>query len=247
MSRTAIILLFASFLSISLAAPFPVAIRMGLTGDSCDSDADCNGDRTCRSALGGVCVPPLPQSCSSSEECEGGETCVLAETIIDGTICVSEEAALGVSDVDDMVPSEGSPGPDDIGPTPSPDSDEDDGTSPQASPEEEVCVDASALEHLERHELVFAKHVTARVLCDLSGSCATRGHMVVWKGDAMMMRSYCDVVGCQEKVIKVNSPKYRRGLRVRTKTEGLEFTAFAARYESTTEEGVLKAAVRVGL
>lgn len=97
-----------------------------------------------------------------------------------------------------------------------------------------------------KHELVFEEHQTGRVLCDGSGSCATPGHLVSYRGDAMMMKSFCQIVECQEKVMMVNSPRYRVGLRVSSKTEGLEYTAFAARYESRAEEASMAAAVRMG-
>lgn len=110
-----------------------------------------------------------------------------------------------------------------------------------------ICVDVDLLGHLDRKELVFEKHARARVLCDEAGSCATPGHVVRWGGRVGMMRSYCEEVGCVEKVIWVNSPRYRVGLLVPTRTKGLAFTAFAARFETRAEEGVLAAAVRLGL
>lgn len=111
-----------------------------------------------------------------------------------------------------------------------------------------VCVDARALAHLPRDALVYEEHRKARVLCDVRGACATAGHMVRFEGRAMMMRSYCAVVGgCVERVMRVNSPRYRRGLVVKSRTEGLVFTAFAARYGTKVEEGVLATAVHVGL
>lgn len=109
-----------------------------------------------------------------------------------------------------------------------------------------VCIDADALAHMGRDELLFEEHQTANVLCDDSGSCATPGHVVRYRGVGMMMKSYCGLVGCVEKVIKVNSPRYRFGVRVPSKTEGLEYTAFAARYESMAEETTMAAAVRMG-
>lgn len=111
-----------------------------------------------------------------------------------------------------------------------------------------VCVDAEALQHLSRRELVYEEHRRSKVLCDLQGSCATAGHMVRYEGTAMMMKSYCTLVGgCEEKVAWVNSPRYRVGLVVRSKTEGLVYTAFAARYETRAEEALLSTAVHVGL
>lgn len=109
-----------------------------------------------------------------------------------------------------------------------------------------VCIDAEALRHLQPGELVYASHMMARVMCDESGSCATAGHMVKYKGVGMMMRKYCTLVGCVQRVMAVNSPRYKVGLRVRSRTAGLEYTALAARYESLVEERVLSSVVRLG-
>lgn len=113
--------------------------------------------------------------------------------------------------------------------------------------EEDGCVDARALAHLGAGELVYGSHVKARVLCDATGSCATPGHVVVFKGETMMMRRYCEKVGCENDVIDVNSPTYRKALRVASRTGGLEYTTFSARYESSIEESVIRLAVRAGL
>lgn len=118
---------------------------------------------------------------------------------------------------------------------------------PSPSPSAGVCIDAELLSHFKPHELVFENHPTARVLCDPSGSCATKGHIVHYNGSVMMMSSYCDVVGCEEREMEVNSPRYRRGLKVESKSDGMRFTAFAARYETKTEEAVLSTAVHIGL
>lgn len=105
------------------------------------------------------------------------------------------------------------------------------------------CVDVRAL---QGRPLVYAQHRRRLVLCDSAGSCATPGHVVVWKGAAMMMKSYCALVSCQRTVAWVNSPAYARGLRVVSRTSGLEYTAFAARYETAVEERALAVAVRAG-
>lgn len=65
----------------------------------------------------------------------------------------------------------------------------------------------------------------------------------------MIMRRYCEeVVGrCEKRVMEVNSPRYKRKRRVKSRTEGLEYTVFAARYDTRAEEAVIAAAVRVGV
>lgn len=96
---------------------------------------------------------------------------------------------------------------------------------------------------------MFAEDVQAEVLCDESGSCATSGHMVVFKGRAMRMRSYCELgeVNCQRSRMTVNSPRMRLATRVASNTKALLFTAMAARYDSRAEEVVLRALVHAGL
>lgn len=110
-----------------------------------------------------------------------------------------------------------------------------------------VCVDARALRGMPPHELVFENHWRARVLCDEMGSCATKGHMVSWQGNPMMMATYCEQVGCVTKTMMVNSPRWKRALKLDSRTDGLQYLAFAARYETKTEERLIKAAVRMGL
>lgn len=112
-----------------------------------------------------------------------------------------------------------------------------------------ICVDAAALAHLDARDLVFDTHRRAAVLCDTMGSCATPGHMVHFSGRAMMMRTYCQqaVGGCSRTVKEVNSPKFKRALRVPSRTEGLSYTTFAARFETVAEEHVLKTLVHIGL
>lgn len=109
---------------------------------------------------------------------------------------------------------------------------------------EPVCVDARLLEHLPASQRVLAEDAWARVLCDAGGSCATAGHMVVFRGAAVMMRTYCAAAGCAARRMRVNSPRFARGLRVASRTNGLEFTAFAARFGTRAEEVLLRAAVR---
>lgn len=110
-----------------------------------------------------------------------------------------------------------------------------------------LCIGVNALAHLPQQELVFDAHPTAPVLCDLNGSCATPGHVVVWNGSAMMMKSYCRDVGCVRNIMQVNSPTFRRARRIDSQTKGLLFTALAAKYETMVEEHLLRTVVRAGL
>ncbi|CAN8062543.1 unnamed protein product [Agarophyton chilense] len=123
-----------------------------------------------------------------------------------------------------------------------------DGTSPDdSSPDEAVCIGEHHLVHIPRDQLLYSSSRFARVLCDSQNSCATPGHIVMVSGKPMMMRSYCAKTTCAPRIMKVNSPRYKRAARVDSHTDGLIFTAFAARYESTAEEHLLRTFVHIGL
>lgn len=232
----------------------------GFTLDTCATSANCRGDRNC---LQGeertpctldsefcVCMPPEFVSCTASMDCEAGEVCSLEPG---GTpVCISEEVVESMVGFDEVGPvSLGAPTDD-----PLPTGELADDPSVTSMPTEDpptndvasaICIDAEALSHLPREGLVFKEHAIGRVLCDGAGSCATGGHIVVFGGQAMMMRTYCELVKCERRDMYVNSPRYRRGTRVKSRTEGLEYTAFAARWETRMEERVLAAAVRAWL
>lgn len=84
---------------------------------------------------------------------------------------------------------------------------------------------------------------------------------MIVEGGAMMMRRYCEEVKihCSWHRMWVNSPRVvqgspmaRRGdrgwrvVRVKSRSPGLVFTGFAARFETRVEEVALRALVRVG-
>lgn len=114
---------------------------------------------------------------------------------------------------------------------------------------EDSCIDARAMEHLPHSQRVFAEHRLAAVFCDSEGSCATPGHMVVFRSRPMSMRQYCQAVGgtCTRRVMHVNSPRLTRALRIKSSTPQLEFTAFAAKYGSRFEENALRFLIHLGL
>lgn len=110
-----------------------------------------------------------------------------------------------------------------------------------------VCVDATLLSHFHPSKLVFSAHHRAAVLCDASQSCATPGHIVEYGGKVMSMRTYCKYhTACTKRLSWVNSPKFERGLRIKSRTDNLSFTPFAARYETALEERVLRLLVAIG-
>ena len=105
---------------------------------------------------------------------------------------------------------------------------------------DDVCIDARALNHLPKDQLVFSKHAVSRVLCDEFDNC-------VFRGQAVRMSKYCDLVGCSEAAMEVNSARFSRGMRFESKTEGLEYTVFSARYDMQVEESMIRPFVRYGL
>lgn len=214
-----------------------------------------------------ACLPVEWRPCSSTAECESAELC--ASTPFSPFICVSREAEKAYDGIEEVsvgsgpssspapgntavpvstVPAESDPGDPSLDLDSSPESEPSVSLEPEqtVTQDNEVCIDAQALQHMDRKDLVFEDHVWSRVLCDEMGSCATSGHMVIFRGKRMMMKTYCGMVSCVHRVVQVNSPKQRRALRVDSNTEGLQFTAFAARYGSRAEEMALAAAIRVG-
>lgn len=119
--------------------------------------------------------------------------------------------------------------------------------SPTASENIAVCIGLHHLQHMKKQQLVFEHHRMAMVLCDGQGSCATPPHVVVWMGNALTMREYCaKVSACTSAEMLVNSPRWTAGVRVASHTNGLRFTALAARWETLVEREFLRVAVRFG-
>lgn len=227
-------------------------------GENCAlNDILCESTEIACSTADEVCYCYALATCNCSDDCEDSEVCT---EIPSGRLCVSEELLKQSGWLNEIGCNGGSDGPDVVElPAPfspeattagevvvvevTPSSGSEDGGGDNSS-EDPVCVDAEALEGME---VVFERDVKAGVLCDEFGSCATEGHIVAYKGIAMMMKSYCEIVGCVRKVLLVNSPVRRRGLRVKSRTEGLEYTAFAARFGTRVEELILTTAVRIGM
>lgn len=110
-----------------------------------------------------------------------------------------------------------------------------------------VCVDATLLSHFHPSKLVFSTHRRASVLCDAFRSCATPGHILQYGFKVMSMHTYCEKhATCTRRLSLVNSPKFKRGLRIKSRTANLSFTALAARYETKWEERALRLLVAIG-
>lgn len=69
----------------------------------------------------------------------------------------------------------------------------DDDAEPTSSPEADdpIWVAAHHLNYVRREHIFFYSDRVEIMLCDGRGNCATPGHMVVYDGRAMMMKSYC--------------------------------------------------------
>lgn len=165
--------------------------------------------------------------CTGNDDCPDGEICAIAEIYeaLDPNtgVCAGEDV---VKNDPDLTPLESQ--------------------SPPPSPDDGICIDVAALGHLSSEELICSCHPLSRVLFDAHGSCATAGHIVRYDGKPMMMKTYCSLVGCESRVMRVNSPRYRIGMRVQSKTDGLEYTALAARHETLAEQTLVSTIVRMG-
>lgn len=254
------------------AAP-PVKIS-GLTGDACRLDDNCRSGRTCIAGGGDDCETGNAlcdkeqrkcevadrdcycydlARCNCNDDCSDTELCTFTKQ---GRICVAPQITLD-DDALSSIPCSSATSSDPIlivnEAEPEPPAQSSIGISGERSPEpgqdeDPACIDAEALTHFESHHLVYPRHQVRPVLCDSHGSCATPGHIVVYQEKAMMMASYCEIVSCSENVIPVNSPRFmKRRLRIASRTDGLQFTAFAAKYQTVAEEIALSAAVRIGL
>lgn len=231
-----ILILFSLFLSACECASISINDKKNLLEKqaTCTSNSDCGQGESCigGSGLGECtgtdtacgCLPVV--LCSVDNPCKSSDSVCLQVVGFEFKFCVTckdyEEAdstALAVVEV--------------VG---------------KNTCQDGVCFDANLLSHINQEGLVFPTHRRASVMCDAHGSCATSGHIVVFKQKSMMMRSYCEVVGnCSRRVMSVNSPRMGVNVRVPTKTEGLEFTALAAKHGSTTEEVLLSTLVKFGL
>lgn len=227
----------------------------GLTTRPCGRD-----DTDCR------CSPTQTISCSMSDVCPGGERCIREDS--EKNICVACTAVIKfemetvdgnencwkvnseepTSPLPVSSPSSSTVAPPAVvSPVASVASSSASASPSSGSSGDGVCVAVEHLAGLSSGDLTFAKHREAWVWCDVSGSCATGGHVVVWRGTAMRMRRYCDSVGgCIRRRMLVNSPRWRRRLRVESRTVGLKFTALAARWETALEEKMLATLVRLG-
>ena len=189
----------------------------GLTFDICENSMNCTGSRTC------MVAGPKITSDKDAKVCKPMESTLNCkeEGCVEGEKCINFDGL-------DICASE---------------------KAIEKFGLNEACV---AVHHLNEEGVIKYKHVfdadrLAVVLCDENNSCATPGHMVSFRGKGMMMRSYCEFTECTQSIMRVNSPKYSRKIRVASRSEGLVFTAFAAKWVTAFEEWVLWGLIRMGL
>eukprot|EP00178_Gracilaria_changii_P015845 TRINITY_DN444_c8_g1_i1.p1 TRINITY_DN444_c8_g1~~TRINITY_DN444_c8_g1_i1.p1 ORF type:complete len:468 (-),score=28.44 TRINITY_DN444_c8_g1_i1:289-1692(-) len=241
-----------------------VPVPRRLTFDPCATGKDCENPRKCKirndenewrfcmSRSGCVCKPEELQECRQSRDCVNGEVCVRVTDRRDSpTICVSQLHAsqsdqLTVADEGANLPSASADDGADLS-SASPTNATTSKPSLEQAEESEVCIDARALLSFDKQDLLYPTHRMATTLCDQFESCATPGHIVLFKGKPMMMKSYCRRTLCTKRVMLVNSPKYRKGILVHSNSVELKFTPFAARYETLVEEISISWFVRLGM
>lgn len=227
-------------LSLSNTYPLP---RISHQVDSliCTTNKDCGGNEVCTKTIGDKCADDTPCFCIAEglipkfDRCQEDKQCKSNACIVG--ICLPP--------LDINIPGLNITTDTDGGITVTDPLEKDKNKETESG----VCIAVHLLKGFHPNDLVFDKHRNANVLCDQFGSCATPGHIIYWKDQAMMMKTYCEQVhdGCRKKVMLVNSPRYGRKLRVESISPQLSFTAFAARWESVGEELFLRTAVRMGL
>lgn len=223
----------------------------------------CGVNRPACTASSQYCYCNAIKSCDCENGCIESEVC--CDTVY-GQMCISRAIAHGngnmtVVECNENLPPAGTtyaiaepepPRADDTSPSPLPGTDDSDNDEPDEGDNNTgsslaVCIDVRRLTRFHPDDLIYDNHVMSSVLCDRFESCATPGHIIQYKGTAMMMMTYCQVVGCVSKRMHVNSPKYQRRLQVPSNTRGLIFTALAARFVTRGEEFLLSTAIHLGL
>lgn len=249
--------------------------KKGKYYDACMKSVDCKGNQKCVAIMPKneefkisceegmkdqkerekrcLCIPQDLRElfkCEGEDKCGEGQGCGFrnkpnGEIVMKQPFCVSNEmnfecyrqVTAGLS-LEGKGPEESAEGSPEVSETP-----QNDGTGGNG---EGVCIGTKHLGEFNQDELVFDEHQMANVLCDNAGSCATPGHIVIWEGQGIMMKTYCNIVGgCTREKMTVNSPKWKAGRRIKSDSEGLSFSVYAARYESNVEESVLKSVVRM--
>lgn len=206
---------------------------------------DCSGKSGC------FCSTKAP--CNSSNDCPFGEACYKFSESAIYPYCVACGAVRrrpALIPVDTNHQCEGGDYTDQPTP-PSQDPKTPASSSPSSGTSENgICVAAKHVAYLPKSNLIYNLNRRAHVLCDFNGSCATPGHMVIFNGVPMMMKTYCHghvKQPCKRRIMFVNSPRMHAKLRIFSDSPGLEFTALAAQFETVVEERALQVLLRNGM
>lgn len=208
-------------------SPTPQPER-GLTGGRCTANGHCIAPRSCVNITGNgrcqgqscICLPKVLTACENPSSCAVGEVC-LKEKETDGSIAV-KGICISKNTTEELKPED-------------------------SVIQDDGCISVHHLQHLEQKQLVYERYRVARVLCDGMENCATPGHIVQYRGDAMMMKNYCMLAVCHERVMAVNSPRYSRGRDVCSNHNDLLFSSFSARFKTALEANVIAFGIRMGL
>lgn len=218
-----------------------------------------------RPSSGCVCAPDRLRflSCARASDCHVGERCADVAAGLNSaqdlrrSVCVSCTQALSANAVE-FLPLDSAVSLEEQ--CPQQFLEPDTGSGPGGPVEDlgdGICIAVRHLQGLrDRKELVFPRDRRAAVLCDAHGNCATAGHVVVVNGRATTMQEYCAGQRfaevrrgreCSKRVMWVNSPRMRRGVRVRSRHEAVEFTAFSANGGTVVERWAIQLLVLLGM
>lgn len=215
------------------------------TGHACKSNSDCESPRTCITSTGDslnecpsnatscICIGVNNLICADSKACLSNDRCIKEEST--GTkVCLSCTlvSAIDATTVDDGMGKCNSTTELDT-----------------ESNSTDSCIAVQSLRQFAPSELVYEHDRQALVLCDEQYNCATPSHMVIYHDRPMTMTSYCNQTNvlCRHRVMFVNSPRMKIGLRIPSNSKPLLFTTMAAKYGTKLEEALLSGLVRLGV
>lgn len=222
----------------------------GFTYSSCSTDSDCIAPRICLVILNDTirncetqdsdcfCASNSHYFCQDSSYCLPGDRCYQDQN---RPVCLS--CSTVVSDDRQAVDEGNCKAP--YSPWPSYISSNSPMISSNANNGKNVCIAVDALKGFAASSLIFTTHKRTFVLCDQHDSCATAGHMVIYKHVPMTMSSYCNMTGikCVRRLKWVNSPRMKLGLRIMSNPKDLMFTALSASKGTKLEEQLLKSVI----
>lgn len=214
-----------------------------------------NPDKTCRDSLS--CNRTIVVANNDTENVtDVGDECYKLDIFSKQGFCIPKHALGNRSPAPVLfTASDKNASDDDIAADPTEQPSPSSGPNPTNETLGSVCIAAHALMNVPRDELIYARNRQATVLCDEMKNCATPGHIVTFEGRAMMMKSYCQLigkresgtkVGCEKVDLHVNSVSMKKGRRIDSFHSQLKYTPLAAAHESRFEEIGLALLVYLG-